>query len=121
MENGKGNKERRGDVYRIVQVCHEHDGPKENGGDDENITQGAPFPKNKPHEKRQAGVSREEKVVAEGERFEESRRGAVVNASGYRSEMSQSDKAGADDDEKGGGFEDERDDFRLLDAKRGNE
>jgi len=62
-----------------------------------------------------------EKVIAEGKSFEEGRRGAIINTSGYWSEMCQGDEASPDDDEKGGGLEDKGNDFWIFDAESGNE
>jgi len=49
MENSEGDKERRSHVYRIVEVGHKHDGAEADGGDDENVAQGAAFPKYQSH------------------------------------------------------------------------
>jgi hypothetical protein len=121
MKNSKGDEERRSDVYGIMEVSHEHNGAEADGCDDENVAKSAAFPENESHEEGQAGVAREEQVIAESESFEESRCGAVVNASGYWSEMGQGDETGTDDDEKGSRFEDKGNDFRLLDAERADE
>lgn len=116
MENSKRDEERRSDVYGIVEVGHEHDGTEADGSDDENVAQDSPLPENERHKERQACVAGKEKIVTESESFEEGWRGTIVNASGYRSQMGQGDEAGANDDEKGGRFEDKGNDFWFLKA-----
>lgn len=121
MKNSERDEERRSHINGIVQMRHEHDGAEKDGGDDKNISQGAPLPENKGHEERQAGMAGKEKVIAEGESFEKGRRGAVVDASRYWSEVCQSDETGTDDDEKGGSLENKGNNFRIFNAERADE
>lgn len=119
MVDGIGDEEGGEDVYGIMKMTEEDTCAKEKRSENENSSQFFVVPKNKAHKERQAGMGREEHIIAGGNIAKRTVR-FQIGMNRRQAEVGEGDESRSNENKKSNAFYGEGNFLRIAEKEKGD-